>query len=327
MKEYRFKLLYDYGGGDEREETATRILNENQDPAKYGAQLVRDLIYGKKNEFKMFGTPRRFFDCQLLEYKLLRDVTKDQLKKEYEEERERNTGLNAARLKREVQKMDFDYYTIRGKWNGANVSRRADKLADAERAADELEAGGVDGVEIVGVKAGTRETIRGRKKAKKPAKAAGGATTPAKKKKPRTPPKTKKKAASKKKAAQPAADSGQLDLFKPNEMIRTPNSERKVYIKFTPWKDCSAIVAAYYDVVSSGKSRQIGKYKQLLTTFEKIEGRKSPVDVQLSENEILQLIKVCQIYLRNNIFLKKTGTTYQTIKELKDTMIKAYYNV
>ena len=66
--------------------------------------------------------------------------------------------------------MDFDYYQIKGKWNAATLNRRAEKLEEAQAAADELEEAGAAGVEIIGVKAGTRETIRGKKKAPKAAK-------------------------------------------------------------------------------------------------------------------------------------------------------------
>ena len=107
--------------------------------------------------------------------------------------------------------MDFDYYQIKGKWNAATLNRRAEKLEEAQAAADELEEAGAKGVEIIGVKAGKRETIRGKKKAPKAAKA----------------PKAKKEPAKKKKAAQaakkpkdkiktdtpPREPAGQLDLF------------------------------------------------------------------------------------------------------------------
>ena len=66
--------------------------------------------------------------------------------------------------------MDFDFFQITGKWNAAKVTRRADKLEEAERAADELERGGASNVEIIGVKAGKREKIRGQRKPAKPAK-------------------------------------------------------------------------------------------------------------------------------------------------------------
>jgi hypothetical protein len=79
--------------------------------------------------------------------------------------------------------MDFDYYQIRGKWNAATLNRRAEKLEEAQAAADELEEAGAAGVEIIGVKAGKRETIRGKKKAPKSAKTSKAKKVPAKKKK------------------------------------------------------------------------------------------------------------------------------------------------
>lgn len=79
--------------------------------------------------------------------------------------------------------MDFDYYQIKGKWNAATLNRRAEKLEEAQAAADELEEAGAKGVEIIGVKAGKRETIRGKKKAPKAAKTPKAKKAPAKKKK------------------------------------------------------------------------------------------------------------------------------------------------
>lgn len=79
--------------------------------------------------------------------------------------------------------IDFDYYQIKGKWNAATLNRRAEKLEEAQAAADELEAAGAKGVEIIGVKAGKRETIRGKKKAPKAAKTPKAAKVPANKKK------------------------------------------------------------------------------------------------------------------------------------------------
>ena len=87
--------------------------------------------------------------------------------------------------------MDFDYYQIKGKWNAATLNRRAEKLEEAQAAADELEEAGAKGVEIIGVKAGKRETIRGKKKPAKPAKTPKAAKVAAKKK---TPAKRKKTA-------------------------------------------------------------------------------------------------------------------------------------
>ena len=80
--------------------------------------------------------------------------------------------------------MDFDFFQITGKWNAAKVTRRADKLEEAERASDELERGGASNVEIIGVKAGKREKIRGQRKPAKPAKKKSPEKTRARKKTP-----------------------------------------------------------------------------------------------------------------------------------------------
>lgn len=87
--------------------------------------------------------------------------------------------------------IDFDYFQIRGKWNAATLNRRAEKLEEAQAAADELEEAGAKGVEIIGVKAGKRETIRGKKNATKADKTPKAAKVQAKKK---TPAKRKKTA-------------------------------------------------------------------------------------------------------------------------------------
>lgn len=79
--------------------------------------------------------------------------------------------------------MNFDYYQIRGKWNAATLNRRAEKLEEAQAAADELEEAGAKGVEIVGVKAGKRVTVRGKKKAPKHAKVPKAKKAPPPKKK------------------------------------------------------------------------------------------------------------------------------------------------
>ena len=99
--------------------------------------------------------------------------------------------------------MDFDYYQIKGKWNAATLNRRAEKLEEAQAAADELEEAGAKGVEIIGVKAGKRETIRGKKKGARAAKT----------------PKAKKEPAKKKKAAQAAK--------KPKDKIKTDTPKRE----------------------------------------------------------------------------------------------------
>ena len=184
MKEYRFFFKEDLGGGDVREITRTEWLKDSVDPRKYGHELAKDIIYGRKQSFKMFGQKRKFYDCQYISHKMINDDF-EQAKKDYFKELEQRENAAAKKLEKEVEKMvEFDFYQITGKWNAAKVTRRADKLEEAERAADELERGGASNVEIIGVKAGKREKIRGQSKPAKPAKKKASAKTRAKKKTP-----------------------------------------------------------------------------------------------------------------------------------------------
>lgn len=144
MKEYRFYFKYDYGKGNTEERAEDVIITNITNPDKYGRQRAKDIVYGKKGQWKLYGNEykRKFFDCVFLRSVFLRNI-------------EKNEGA----------KMDFDYYQIKGKWNAATLNRRAEKLDEAQAAADELEAAGAKSVEIIGVKAGRRETIRGKKNA------------------------------------------------------------------------------------------------------------------------------------------------------------------
>jgi hypothetical protein len=234
--------------------------------------------------------------------------------------------------------MDFDYYQIRGKWNAATLNRRAEKLEEAQAAADELEEAGAAGVEIIGVKAGKRETIRGKKKAPKAAKAPKAKKAPA----------TKKKAAKRKKTAvkmtgttgtyttdyktqkkaKAAAQNirklgynteivepaGQLDLFEDDET-------KKVILKFSE-TELKTLINDYYDLISSGE--RLTNYKSLLTTFEKANAREK---IELTKKEIKSIIGVLQKYMKKNISSKGASSIYGQTKELKDSLIKAYYNV
>ena len=203
--------------------------------------------------------------------------------------------------------IDFDYYQIRGKWNSATLNRRAEKLEEAQAAADELEAAGAKAVEIIGVKAGKRETIRGKKKAPKAAKAPNAAKVQAKKKK-------APKAAKIKKDTPPREPAGQLDLFDGDE-------SKTVILKFSE-RELATLINDYYDLISSGE--RLPNYKSLLTTFEKANAREK---IELTKKEIKSIIGVLQKYMKKNISNKGVSSIYGQTKELKDSLIKAYYNV
>lgn len=238
--------------------------------------------------------------------------------------------------------MDFDYYQIKGKWNAATLNRRAEKLDKAQTAADELEAAGAKSVEIIGVKAGRRETIRGKKKRsrKKTAvkmtgitgeyitdyqtheKAAAAAKNieklgfdvelvkPAKKNKavfkPKNTPKKNKELA------------GQLDLFSNNE-----DENKTKILKFSD-SELDIIINDYYDLISSGE--RLTNYKNTLTTFEKAHPREK---IEFTKKEIKQIIGVLQKYMKkhNTDKDKSASSVYGHTKELRDFFIKAYYNV
>lgn len=234
--------------------------------------------------------------------------------------------------------MDFDYYQIKGKWNAATLNRRAEKLEEAQAAADELEEAGAKGVEIIGVKAGKRETIRGKKKPAKPAKTTKAAKVQAKKKTPAKRKKTavkmtgttgtyttdyktekKAKAASKNIAAlgyktEIVEPSGQLDLF-------TGDESKKVILKFSE-REIATLINDYYDLIESGE--RLTGYKSLLTTFEKATPRER---IEFTKKEIKSIIGVLQKYMKKHISDKSESSIYGQTKELKDSLIKAYYNV
>lgn len=232
--------------------------------------------------------------------------------------------------------MDFDYYQIKGKWNAATLNRRAEKLEEAQAAADELEEAGAKGVEIIGVKAGKRETIRGKKKAPKAAKT----------------PKAKKATAKKKKAAQAAkkqkdkisemsaddlraidsifSHDGKIKILKTNTPKREPagqldlftgDESKTVILKFSE-SELKTLINDYYDLISSGE--RLTNYKSLLTTFEKANAREK---IELTKKEIKSIIGVLQKYMKKNISNKGVSSIYGQTKELKDSFVKAYYNV
>ena len=200
--------------------------------------------------------------------------------------------------------MDFDYFQIKGKikgkWVTATLNSRAEKLEEAQAAADELEEAGANGVEIVGVKAGKRVTVRG-KNAPKPAKV----------------PKAKAAAQNIRKLGyntEIVEPAGQLDLFEGDET-------KKVILKFSE-RELKTIVNDYYDLISSGE--RLTNYKSLLTTFEKATPREK---IELTKKEIKSIIGVLQKCMKKNISNKVTSSIYGQTKELKDSLVKAYYNV
>lgn len=289
MKEYRFYFKYDYGKGNTEERTEDVIITNVTNPDKYGRQRAKDIVYGKKRQWKLYGNEykRKFFDCVFLRSVFLRNI-------------EKNEG----------DKMDFDYYQIKGKWNAATLNRRAEKLDEAQAAADELEAAGAKSVEIIGVKAGRRETIRGKKNvaAKKTAVKMTGTTGEY-----ITDYKTHEKAAAAAKNIE-----RQLDLFSNNE-----DENKTKILKFSD-SELGTIINDYYDLISSGE--RLTNYKNTLTTFEKAHPREK---IEFTKKEIKQIIGVLQKYMKkhNTDKDKSASSFYGHTKELRDFFIKAYYNV
>lgn len=178
--------------------------------------------------------------------------------------------------------MDFDYYQIRGKWNAATLNRRAEKLEEAQAAADELEEAGAAGVEIIGVKAGTRETIRGKKKALKAAKKKA---PKAAKKKAYTAPKMKVKEQEKpkpKKAATKVEPAGQLDLFSSVETPKYKTIELdQNEIKAINY--CLGTNEVFYSALPIIQRKQ---FDELKTTIEKSLNTTQKVKFKFKDNEL-----------------------------------------
>ena len=222
--------------------------------------------------------------------------------------------------------MDFDYYQIRGKWNAATLNRRAEKLEEAQAAADELEEAGAKGVEIIGVKAGKRETIRGKKKAPKPAKNPKAKKAPAKKKKAAKSKKTAVKMTGKtgtyttdyktEKKAKAAAENiralgfdteivepaGQLDLFNVLPVEITGKRFKNYKIKFT--NDELIEIVDSYDYFTGKRN------KKLEETIKEAKNLNKDVALDLSGNEIKNIIDslsnyYVKYYFEDTIKLKK----------------------
>lgn len=235
--------------------------------------------------------------------------------------------------------MDFDYYQIRGKWNAATLNRRAEKLEEAQAAADDLEEAGAAGVEIIGVKAGKRETIRGKKKAPKAAKTPKAKKAPATKKKAAKATKKQNDKISKMSADDlRAIDSifshdGKIKILKTNTPKREPagqldlfdvmkDDKKKVLYSFTQ-VDIKSLITAFYSLIQAGEKLPAG-YKSILTTFEKSDTTGN-VKIEFSYNEIKLLTKICQMYLRKFISDKGKSNIYKTIQELKKLFLMWIY--
>lgn len=193
--------------------------------------------------------------------------------------------------------MDFDYYQIKGKWNAATLNRRAEKLEEAQAAADELEEAGAKGVEIIGVKAGKRETIRGKKKA------------PATKKKAYTAPKMKVKAQEKpkpKKAAPKREPAGQLDLFTP---LPKNNKSFTLLFEHEELKTLNDALRMFKGVFSNELW-----YKNLIECVTNAAYRGKSINMNLNMLEIEAMIKALQEF-------SKIYEDYEAIK-LKNQLVK-----
>lgn len=228
--------------------------------------------------------------------------------------------------------MDFDYYQIKGKWNAATLNRRAEKLEEAQAAADELEEAGAKGVEIIGVKAGKRETIRG-KKAAKPAKAPKAAKVPATKKK--APKATKKQ---KDKISKMSADDlraidsifshdGKIKILKTNTPKREPagqldlfSSIKKARVKF----NYSEILEIRNALFKYGEPKNAfltnEKIKELAAVFESVS---NDSNIELSFNE-LQFIVLALDYSKKFesdwARLEKTKKLINQLLNISDTL-------
>lgn len=201
--------------------------------------------------------------------------------------------------------MDFDYYQIKGKWNAATLNRRAEKLEEAQAAADELEEAGAKGVEIIGVKAGKRETIRG-KKAPKPAKAPKAAKVRATKKKP-----TKATKKQKDKISEMSADDlraidsifshdGKIKILKTNTPKREPAGQLDLFsidenknksFLFSP-RELEAIFSALSSYGVGGLDSI--SYKELLNCFGRAALRGGDIQITLNGRELTHIYSALQ---------------------------------
>ena len=185
--------------------------------------------------------------------------------------------------------MDFDYYQIKGKWNAATLNRRAEKLEEAQAAADELEEAGAKGVEIIGVKAGKRETIRGKKAAKA----------------------TKKQ---KDKISKMSADDlraidsifshdGKIKILKTNTPKREPAGQLDLFENTDKNKDVwrfepnelnfisMALKEFFPNYINAPLKLSTKEYDELINCFERAKMRGGNINIELNENEIKNIIR------------------------------------
>lgn len=230
--------------------------------------------------------------------------------------------------------MDFDYYQIKGKWNAATLNRRAEKLEEAQAAADELEEAGAKGVEIIGVKAGKRETIRGKKNAPKPAKAPKAKKAPATKKKAAKD--TKKR--STRKSNRPAVVK-MIDKAAENFEKYKVKEEDDVNFGIDPWDEYdiredekftfefspeelgyieNALDYAGEDVGFKTDSRgwTYSKHENLLTTISNLKYEQKPATLELDGEEMALITRA----IDNLIGIQKSGFYKMPLQALLNSL-------
>lgn len=203
--------------------------------------------------------------------------------------------------------IDFDYYQIKGKWNAATLNRRAEKLEEAQEAADELEEAGAKGVEIIGVKAGKRETIRGKKKAPKAAKTPKAAKVQAK----------KKKAAKGKKKQKDKISKMSADDLRAINSIFSHDGKIKILKTNTPKRE----PAGQLDLFKDLPNKKNTKHKTMLT-HDEIE----MVNTCLGLNNVLfsaiDIISEKEFEELKKTFSEAEKTFNSELLELKDNEIR-----
>lgn len=202
--------------------------------------------------------------------------------------------------------MDFDYYQIKGKWNAATLNRRAEKLEEAQAAADELEEAGAKGVEIIGVKAGKRETIRGKKKPAKPTKTTKAAKVQAKEKKPAKAAKKQKDKLSKMSADDLNAinsifsHDGKIKILKTNTPKHEPTGQLDLFTDEKPksFLFSNRELKAIFSALSSYGSKDF-RERELEKCFERAAGRGGNIQISLNGNERVRILNALKKRLKD----------------------------
>lgn len=202
--------------------------------------------------------------------------------------------------------IDFDYYQIKGKWNAATLNRRAEKLEEAQAAADELEEAGAKGVEIIGVKAGKRETIRGKKNAPKAAKTPKAAKVQATKKKAAKAAKKQNDKISKMSADDlRAIDSifshdGKIKILKTNTPKREPAGQLDLFADESPklFLFSNRELKAIFSALSSYGAKDF-KERELEKCFERAAGRGGNIQISLNGNERVRILNALKKMLKD----------------------------